>query len=181
MNEQPSSRMSPEGPSQGPSRGQMMIAAYRAARLSQRPVLRTDPHPASSANAHTISAALEGRSDPMRGGSAPLQPPGSVFASLMNGQPPLPTEAPVQSATPPPPMTAEPAAGSQKRPALAELGFGQGMLLRLNQIGLRTVADLAHADPSDLRAALGGSSRLVDVDGWIVRARRVLMGVAGRA
>ena len=160
----------------------MMIAAYRAARLSQRPVPRTDPPPSS---ANTPVARLDGPSDTVRGGSAPFQPTGSVFASLMNGQPPIAAEAPVRTAASPVPMPAapgtRPAAPPPRRLTLAELGFGQGMLLRLSQIGLRTVTDLAHADPADLRAALGDSSRLVDIDAWIVRARRVLMGVAGRA
>ncbi len=146
----------------GPSRGQMMIAAYRAARLSQRPVLQTDLRPAA--------ARMDDLSDVPRGGSAPFQPTGSVFASLMNGQAPIAAEpAPLPVVSPAPP------------PTLAEMGFGQGMLIRLSQIGLRTATDLANADPADLRAALGDSSRLIDVDAWIARARRAVLGTAGRA
>jgi hypothetical protein len=160
----------------------MMIAAYRAARLSQRPVLRTDLHPASSVNGPAGSARLDDPSDTVRGGSAPFQPSGSVFASLMNGQAPIATEAPVQTVASPVPTPPEPAVKPvAPKPTLAEMGFGQGMLLRLSQIGLRTVADLARADPADLRAALGDSSRLVDVDAWVIRARHVLLGTAGRA
>ncbi|HET6605229.1 MAG TPA: hypothetical protein VFG62_01090 [Rhodopila sp.] len=47
------------------------------------------------------------------------------------------------------------------------------MLLRLSQIGLNSVHDIAQANPEDLRAALGGSSRLLNVEAWISNARHL--------
>lgn len=146
----------------------MMIAAYRAARLSQRSALQTDLQAAPAANPP----------DTVRGGAAPFQPSGSVFASLMSGQIPIGAESQEQTA---PPLVDRPVAPPPPLPTLAEIGFGQGMLIRLNQVGLRTVTDLAHADPADLRAALGDSSRLIDIDIWIARARRVVLETTGRA
>jgi hypothetical protein len=57
-------------------------------------------------------------------------------------------------------------------PPLAEIGFGPGMLIRLSQLGLHTIGDLAQADPAALRLALGDISRLVDVETWISNARQ---------
>jgi hypothetical protein len=47
------------------------------------------------------------------------------------------------------------------------------MLLRLNQIGVKSVHDVAQANPADLRAALGSSSRLLNVEAWISSARHL--------
>jgi hypothetical protein len=58
-------------------------------------------------------------------------------------------------------------------PALAEIGLGPSMLLRLNQIGLKSVYDVAQTKPDDLRAALGSSSRLLNVEAWITSARHL--------
>jgi hypothetical protein len=57
--------------------------------------------------------------------------------------------------------------------ALAEIGLGPCMLLRLNQIGVRSIYDIAQAEPGDLRAALGSSSRLLNVEAWINTARHL--------
>ena len=46
------------------------------------------------------------------------------------------------------------------------------MLIRLSQLGMHTIADLAGADAGTLRAELGEISRLVDVEAWILRARQ---------
>jgi predicted flap endonuclease-1-like 5' DNA nuclease len=51
-------------------------------------------------------------------------------------------------------------------------GFGPGMVLRLHQLGYRSAADLAEADPARLREALGSISRLLDIETWIEIARR---------
>jgi nucleotidyltransferase/DNA polymerase involved in DNA repair len=48
------------------------------------------------------------------------------------------------------------------------------MCIRLEQLGYRSVEDLARADPDALRAALGQISRILDVEGWIERARQNL-------
>lgn len=91
----------------------------------------------------------------------------SVFASLVSGA------APDR-------LLAEPTAPAEARdgtPAilpLAAIGFGPGMLLRLGQLGLHTTADLARADAEQLRAELGGISRLVDVEGWVAQARQMV-------
>ncbi|MCQ4159978.1 hypothetical protein NON00_08545 [Roseomonas sp. GC11] len=53
------------------------------------------------------------------------------------------------------------------------LGLGPGMRMRLQQLGYNSLEDLAHADPGRLRQALGEISRLIDIDGWIARARRL--------
>ncbi len=57
-------------------------------------------------------------------------------------------------------------------PALAEIGIGPGMLMRLGQLGLKTRGDLARANAEQLRASLGDISRLIDVETWIASARR---------
>jgi predicted flap endonuclease-1-like 5' DNA nuclease len=57
-------------------------------------------------------------------------------------------------------------------PPLAVIGFGPGMLIRLSQLGVHTMADLATANPAQLRTGLGDISRLVDVDTWIRNARQ---------
>jgi hypothetical protein len=63
--------------------------------------------------------------------------------------------------------------GSGYDPPLAEIGFGPGMVIRLGQLGLRTVSDLARADADQIRSDLGEISRLVDVDAWIRSARQI--------
>jgi predicted flap endonuclease-1-like 5' DNA nuclease len=69
----------------------------------------------------------------------------------------------------PPPTAADPAPND---PPLAEIGFGPGMLIRLSQLGMHTMADLAAANPAELRSGLGDISRLVDVETWISNARQ---------
>lgn len=49
--------------------------------------------------------------------------------------------------------------------------LGPGMVWRLNQLGLRTLADLAAADAEDLRVKLGKLGRMVNVEQWIAHAR----------
>lgn len=97
-------------PDPPPSKSMMMIAAYRAARLTKR---RVDPEP-----------------------------------------------------------VARESAGFDQ--SLGAMGFGPGMLIRLRQLGLRTASDLAGADASQLRSALGDISRLIDVEGWIRLARQTV-------
>jgi hypothetical protein len=84
---------------------------------------------------------------------------------------------PVTSAPSKPRITlAEPApepSPVRGEPALAEIGLGPCMLLRLNQIGFKSIHDVAQTKPDDLRAALGSSSRLLDVEAWITSARHL--------
>lgn len=166
----------------GLSKGLQMIAAYRAERLGQR---QGGHPPAQSAGPAAGSDSLDDAKRqaeatmPVGGETASREPgsPHSVFAGLVNGgaasigavgasageaaAAPSPWEWPVRSS------------GSYD-PPLAEMGFGPSMLIRLGQIGLRTVGDLARTDATRLRAELGEISRLVDVDGWILRARQVV-------
>lgn len=180
----------PRDPSR--SKGMAMIAAYRAARFAERPALRArlrgaradpagkpreEPEPASAA-APSEPAAAPDPADP-----------GSVFAGLVSlaaaersaALPdPEPTAPNGAEAAPVPPAAPDPA-GPQGRaapepelppdPPLAEIGFGPGMLIRLSQLGLRTIGDLARSDAAALRQALGDISRLVDVETWIENAR----------
>ncbi len=79
-------------------------------------------------------------------------------------------------ATPPPPPEEKPLPGN---PSLEEIGFGPGMRIRLGQLGLHTVGDLAAAEAARLRLALGEISRLVDVEAWIGSARAMVRTMAG--
>jgi predicted flap endonuclease-1-like 5' DNA nuclease len=238
------------------SRGMMMIAAYRADRLNQRPLLRKDLQQARAAARQARRAgAPDGVADPAgaREAAAPgsagccghggttdatappsraavgaQRPPdaidrGSVFADLVSvtlidtpsETSPAAANASVQTrvavspgpADPQPPLACgpqgaapEPAApdneGPGRAPAphsapasdapsrdipLAELGFGPGMRIRLRQLGLHSMSDLAHANATELRAALGDISRLVDVERWISDARRLSLGATTMA
>jgi hypothetical protein len=49
--------------------------------------------------------------------------------------------------------------------------LGPGMIWRLNQIGVKTLADLASLEPDDLRSKLGPVAKLVRVESWIAFAR----------
>lgn len=221
-----------------PSKGMAMIASYRAARLSQRPVLRAGLRQSKIALRH----GREGR--PTQAEPAPQAPPAplspeavasgeigaaSVFAGLvslavaeresgaaaveiqvalaspMTVTPPpaaaelqaarqivspepavLTTEDPVapnvSGATMAAPETSAPEKPAEKPhgpphdPPLAEIGFGPGMLIRLSQLGLHTIGDLAGADAAQLRVSLGDISRLVDVETWVNSARQTAAG-----
>ncbi len=49
--------------------------------------------------------------------------------------------------------------------------IGVGMRLRLRQLGIRTLSDLASSSPEALNDALGDAARIVDVGVWIDAAR----------
>jgi hypothetical protein len=49
--------------------------------------------------------------------------------------------------------------------------LGPGMVWRLNQIGVKTLADLANIEPDDLRSKLGPVAKLVRVENWIAFAK----------
>jgi len=77
----------------------------------------------------------------------------------------------------------EPAEGAARprEPSLAEIGFGPGMSIRLGQLGVHDIGDLAAADAARLRVALGDISRLIDVEAWINSARQMVRTMsAGR-
>lgn len=57
-------------------------------------------------------------------------------------------------------------------PTLSAIGFGPSMVIRFHQLGIATAADLAAADPTELRAGLGDITRLIDVDVWIASAQK---------
>jgi predicted flap endonuclease-1-like 5' DNA nuclease len=160
------------------SKGLAMVAAYREARLRQRPALRTSLHHSHAARrAARTCGQTETEPDPpppaeispaMAEPVSVPEPAGpiSVFANLVqiaNNQAPEVDES-VASA----PETQAPPGYD---PPLAEIGFGPGMLIRLSQLGLYTTADLARADAARLRTELGEISRLVDVEAWIRSAR----------
>jgi predicted flap endonuclease-1-like 5' DNA nuclease len=52
-------------------------------------------------------------------------------------------------------------------------GIGPGREARLKEAGIYTFADLAESPPETLRETLGGMGRLVDVENWIVAARKL--------
>lgn len=58
---------------------------------------------------------------------------------------------------------------------------GAGMRLRLEQIGIMTVADLAHADPDTVKVKLGVVSRLANVEAWIAEAKTLLAELSPQA
>ena len=55
---------------------------------------------------------------------------------------------------------------------LSAIGFGPGMTIRMRQVGIETVSDLAASEPAALRSALGDISQLINVDLWIASARK---------
>lgn len=159
----------------------MMIAAYRAARLNQRLTQRSTPGPLPSevfpkpAVIDAVPVAVETTTVTQVADPGPFSceiVAAETFAAPVPehetvADPPVTLgEAgqPEICATPerPPPL---------REPALSEIGLGPSMLIRLNQLGLRRVRDVAQASPDDLRAALGGSSRLLNVEAWIANAR----------
>jgi predicted flap endonuclease-1-like 5' DNA nuclease len=57
------------------------------------------------------------------------------------------------------------------QPVTAVPSLGPGMVWRLNQLGIRTLGELAACDAEDLRTRLGKLGRMVNVDQWISFAR----------
>jgi predicted flap endonuclease-1-like 5' DNA nuclease len=49
--------------------------------------------------------------------------------------------------------------------------LGPGLIWRLNQCGIHTLADLAACEPDDLRGRLGRIGRIANVEQWIQHAR----------
>ena len=144
------------------SKGRMLIAAYRAARLGQRSAMmsaRGVPLATPPAEPEAVLNA------PATEPTAVADPPDSVFARLVSLGPDVEAPDPLPSPEPMPARADVP---------LAAMGFGPGMLIRLGQIGFRTANDLACANAADLRGALGEISRLIDVESWIAGARELM-------
>lgn len=166
------------------SKGKLLIAAYRADRLAQRPVLRTSllqTHLPRQAVRGSIAPAAE--PEPAILAQAPAIPIAAlpepedetlVSADPANSTPAAPVADPAAEQPSNDTVAEEMAGGTETAvddPPLAEIGFGPGMLIRLSQLGVQTTGDLAQADAAVLRAALGDISRLVDVEAWIASAR----------
>jgi predicted flap endonuclease-1-like 5' DNA nuclease len=66
--------------------------------------------------------------------------------------------------------TEAPAAGVTL-PITAIPSLGPGLVWRLNQCGIHTLADLAACEPDDLRGRLGRIGRIANVEQWIQHAR----------
>ncbi len=181
-----------------PSKGQRLIAAYRAERRNRRTGARTMSASAhagllteTDATPHLTAPEAELASarsaSPAPSGNAT----GSVFASLVKPPifmpigPAFPrdvspcADAETDSIPPVTPPCDEPVAGPEPfDPPLAEIGFGPGMIIRLSQIGIRTTGDLAKAKSAELRASLGEISRIVDVEAWIASAQQTMASPA---
>jgi predicted flap endonuclease-1-like 5' DNA nuclease len=106
-----------------------------------------------------------------------------LAAALGLAAPDLPDRRPETAAAdqPPPDDTAPPEPAAARTAARRGTGrpaaegitaeIGPGMRVRLRQLGVATDRDLAAADASALRQALGEISRLLDVEAWIEQAR----------
>jgi len=185
------------------NKGQSLVAAYRAARIAQRPALLAElrsnratlrqdrairlsqAEPAVKAVPPAPQVAPDDGGATTAKTEAPAAPiaGASVFAAFLDAaeecavheavDPPEPEPQPALSASPDPqpaPSTSPDPAPAPKLP-LSAIGFGPGMMIRLSQLGIECVADLAAADAAQLRAALGDISRLINVDLWIESAR----------
>ncbi|MFB9971703.1 hypothetical protein ACFFMP_17640 [Pseudoroseomonas cervicalis] len=82
-------------------------------------------------------------------------------------------DAPAQPAEGPP-ATPPPEAAAAPEPHRGPmLGFGPGITLRLQQLGFQSIDELAHADPQQLKEALGDIAQLIDIHAWVESARRM--------
>jgi len=103
----------------------------------------------------------------------------SIFATLcvepevLQAAPQI-EQAAVDAADVAPPAAPAGAGIASAEPALplSAIGFGPGMTIRLGQLGIETVSQLAAADPGWLRTSLGDLSQLVHAELWIATARK---------
>jgi predicted flap endonuclease-1-like 5' DNA nuclease len=171
------------------NKGQSLVAAYRAARIAQRPALlaelrsnrvalrqdRASRLSQTETAAKAVSPAPEVAPPDDEATTARADAPAapitgaSVFAAFLDAA----EECAVHEAIDPPAPESE--ASPDRAPApkvpLSAIGFGPGMMIRLSQLGIESVAELAAADAAQLRTALGDISRLINVDLWIESAR----------
>jgi predicted flap endonuclease-1-like 5' DNA nuclease len=186
------------------NKGQGLVAAFRAARISQRPALKAGlrhsrtalrqerlqrlglPETTQAASVAPTDAAAHDDTDPASK-PEPAPPPAagtSVFATYLDRAetpaepaPAAAEAAPAQQApgpdAAPPDSAAHMAAAPEPEPRLplSSIGFGPGMMIRMSHLGIESVQELAAADPTWLRGALGDISRLINVDLWIASAR----------
>jgi hypothetical protein len=168
--------------------GQNLVAAFRAARIRQRPTLQAELRAERAALRQQRLSRL-GRPKTQSEAPAPPQPApeehvpapateSSIFAQIIDGAQaeaaPPPTAASPTAASPaaaPPAADPEPAEQPHSLP-LSAIGFGPGMVIRFRQLGIETAADLAASDPAALRTALGDITRLINVDVWIATAQK---------
>jgi ribonuclease E len=97
-------------------------------------------------------------------------PESPILESLVPERAPATAAPEIQQASP---ETLDPHEAPEPRAVigLEVLGFGPGMLIRLNQLGIHTADDLATGEAATIRHALGDISRLINVDAWIARAK----------
>jgi hypothetical protein len=182
------------------NKGQSLVAAFRAARIAQRPALRAElklnraalrqertrrlvpeaaPETASAPAVSEAPAAEEVQAGPRPEIAAAQAACASIFAAIVGAAEarpdihggdaaPEPVAEQVAEAAE---AAAEPAEAVAPKLPLSTIGFGPGMMIRLSQLGIESVAELAAADPQQLRNALGDISQLVNVDLWIASAR----------
>jgi predicted flap endonuclease-1-like 5' DNA nuclease len=181
------------------SKGQSLVEAFRQARINQRPALRIELRESRAALHQTRLEQLGRRGasavfqqpeqEPVRlpsGATEAAHPPASaeaansVFATFCVA-PTAPAVAPMQgddavalAEAPPQPAAPTKAAESvvENILPLSVIGFGPGMTIRMSQLGIETVSQLAAADPDWLRASLGDLSQLVHAELWIASARK---------
>jgi hypothetical protein len=169
-------------PSPPRTAGQNLVAAFRAARIRQRPTLQAELRAERAALRQQRLSRL-GRTKPQADTPESPQPAveehvpapvaeSSVFSRIMDG-------AQVDTVPPPapaPPSSPEAVEAPEPAPSLplSAIGFGPGMVLRFRQLGIETASDLAASDPAALRTALGDITRLINVDVWIATAQKAI-------
>ncbi|MEJ1975996.1 MAG: hypothetical protein WDN49_07685 [Acetobacteraceae bacterium] len=145
-----------------------LIAAYREARL-QRETLCAHQGPAA-AGRQGWDARAPGRAETPNTQPAAAPEPNAAFVARAETQ----ARSVSASGAVSPPSVLAGEREARRDPPLSEMGFGPGMLIRLGQLGLYSVGDLARSDASELRAALGDISRLINVEAWINQAREIV-------
>jgi predicted flap endonuclease-1-like 5' DNA nuclease len=183
------------------SKGQSLVEAFRAARIARRPALRTELRDNRLAlrqeRTHRLRGLVEtdkvdeaspAASDQRaQSGLADAPPSRDDSASIFAGYCCAVTEASSQIETVESAEPAAPQANDAPGTAMPEvalplsvIGFGPGMTMRMSQLGIETVSQLAMADRNWLRTELGDLSQLVHVDVWIEAARKACARGPGR-
>jgi hypothetical protein len=186
------------------NKGQTLVETYRLERIAQRQALRTELHERRQALREGRAVLLGAAKPQSRPGqnAAPAEPSetpkaaspepaaavdigGSIFAGFCGAV----NEAAAMAAAAAQAAAAPGGDDSNTPPAsfktevdlpLSSIGFGPGMTLRMRQLGIQTVSELASSDPAWLRNALGEISQLINVDLWIANARKAAKGEASQ-